>query len=413
MGRWAPLEEDVWSLGCVLYELAVLKSPFKAEGLDLYSLFQKISKGDYAPPPLNSSTSAGAVCQYVECGREGSTRRRPRDISRKQDAARDHVRGGRGAGGRQAAGGGGEVSRELPGGVQGGDAGRRLARASRAATVGRGGAAEHARRAVAAGPAGAPGDGRRRPAGHERRPKAGRGAAAVRRCATARGGRGWADERPGTSSGRRRTSPPDDRPPSSRAVAGRRAATESRRRPRRRTTLWRRSDRRRRRPAAFVAGRARASAIDDDDDVAKAASEGNRRRRRLQEDQPFHEVLGASESIVERLYVLGYAFKKERKPRASITKDALRVEWRGDQPSPGRAVGGLLLCMSYLISLVGGDAREMGEGRAVAASDGGTIGVTSSDSPARPARRTSPRVMAHPRRKCSTFCRGKRSNQSK
>ena len=38
-------KSDVWSLGCVLYELAVLKSPFKAEGLDLYSLFQKISKG--------------------------------------------------------------------------------------------------------------------------------------------------------------------------------------------------------------------------------------------------------------------------------------------------------------------------------------------------------------------------------
>lgn len=49
-------KSDVWSLGCVLYELAVLRSPFKAQGLNLYSLFQKISRADYDPVPESYST---------------------------------------------------------------------------------------------------------------------------------------------------------------------------------------------------------------------------------------------------------------------------------------------------------------------------------------------------------------------
>ncbi|EFJ50892.1 NimA-related protein kinase 6 [Volvox carteri f. nagariensis] len=44
-------KSDVWSMGCLLYELACLRSPFEMEGANLYDVFQKISKGEYSPLP--------------------------------------------------------------------------------------------------------------------------------------------------------------------------------------------------------------------------------------------------------------------------------------------------------------------------------------------------------------------------
>mmetsp|Transcript_46378 Transcript_46378/g.115984 ORF Transcript_46378/g.115984 Transcript_46378/m.115984 type:complete len:671 (+) Transcript_46378:110-2122(+) len=44
-------KSDVWSLGCLLYELACLRSPFETEGANLYEVFQKINAGDYTPLP--------------------------------------------------------------------------------------------------------------------------------------------------------------------------------------------------------------------------------------------------------------------------------------------------------------------------------------------------------------------------
>lgn len=48
-GKGYEWKSDVWSLGCILYELAVLRSPFKEPGIKLHDLFKKIAKGIFEP----------------------------------------------------------------------------------------------------------------------------------------------------------------------------------------------------------------------------------------------------------------------------------------------------------------------------------------------------------------------------
>merc|ERR1719399_580368 len=52
-GNGYDMKSDVWSLGCVFYELCVRRSPFKhpEKNMSLYDLFLTISKGQYAPLP--------------------------------------------------------------------------------------------------------------------------------------------------------------------------------------------------------------------------------------------------------------------------------------------------------------------------------------------------------------------------
>ncbi len=46
-------KSDVWSLGCVLYEIAALQPPFRASDMD--GLFKKVLKGIYPKIPTHYS----------------------------------------------------------------------------------------------------------------------------------------------------------------------------------------------------------------------------------------------------------------------------------------------------------------------------------------------------------------------
>ena len=85
-------KSDIWSLGCLLYELATLRSPFYSDGLNFYMLGKRIMKGQFEP----MGGVSAALVELVNCMLQVKAADRPSaaEVLAFARAARDSAGGG-------------------------------------------------------------------------------------------------------------------------------------------------------------------------------------------------------------------------------------------------------------------------------------------------------------------------------
>lgn len=83
-------KSDIWSLGCLLYEMAALQSPFYGEQLNLYALVKKIEKCSY--PALPADSYSDALRELVRICVTSNPEERPETNLVLQIAEEEHAR---------------------------------------------------------------------------------------------------------------------------------------------------------------------------------------------------------------------------------------------------------------------------------------------------------------------------------